>query len=334
MQADVRWGVLGTADIAQRAVIPALQASDGSVVTAIASRDSRRALQAADRFGLSTAHGSYDALVADPNVDAVYIPLPNSLHVPWALKAVAAGKHVLCEKPLATSTAEIETLWQAADAAGLLVMEALMYQYHPQSKKVVEIIRSGTLGVIQLVAASFTYALGSEDDVRLNRQLGGGVLWDVGTYCVHVARTAFNAEPFLAAGMGQFGQQSDVDEAFAGLLRFRDGLATFGCSLRSPRTQSYTITGSEGSLTCPMPFAPGVDDRSIVINSGRTREDSTVEVVSIEGADQYRLMAEHFVGRLREPDANGNAHLAEARANAKVLESLLTSAKSATFVEI
>jgi len=331
---DLRWGVLGCADIGLRAVVPALQAADNSVVTAIASRNLDKARQAAARLGISTAHGSYEALLEDASVDAVYIPLPNSLHVPWALKAVAAGKHVLCEKPLATRTADIDTLWRAADGAGMLVMEALMYQYHPQTRRVIEIVRSGALGAVELVSASFTYDLANDDDIRLAEGLGGGVLWDVGTYCVHVARQAFGTEPMVAAGMARFGPQGGVDEAFTGLLQFPTGMATFGCSLRAPRTQSYTITGSEASLRCPIPFSPGSDDRSLVIQRGRTRDTATEEIVTVTGADQYRLMAERFAEKLREARPIRNAHLADARANVAALDALLRSAKSGAFVNI
>lgn len=334
MSERLRWGVLGCADIAIRAVLPAIRDSSNALITAIASRHGPNAADVAKQFGVPKAYGTYEALLDDPDVDAVYVPLPNSLHVPWALKAIAAGKHVLCEKPLGLSVTEVEQLWQAADGAGVLAMEALMYQYHPQTRRVQELIKGRILGDVQLVSAEFTYGLTNEEDVRLNAALGGGVLWDVGTYCVHVARTAFGSEPELVFGLAEYGGGNGVDEVFAGILKFESGMATFTCSLRGPRTQAYTVTGTAASLHCPVPFAPGTEDRSLIIRSGATRRDAMESVEVVPGEDQYRLMIEDF-GRLATGEkAPSNHQLQDVRANILVLSTLLQSAKERRAIAI
>lgn len=332
MPRALRWGVLGCADIGLRAVVPAIQRARGAVVAAIASRDLTRARLAAGRLGIEGVHEGYQALLDDTSIDAVYIPLPNALHVPWALRAIERGKHVLCEKPLAITAEGVEEVRAAADRAGVMAMEAMMYRFHPQTRRVVQLVRSGSLGEVQLVSATFTYGLHAPGDIRLRRDLGGGVLWDVGSYCVHIARLAFGEEPEAAAGWARIGPDSDVDEVFAGSLRFARGMATFQCSLRGPRTQSYTITGSEASLRSMLPFAPGVDDRTLVIQRGWHRDALSEESEIVPGVDQYQLMIEHFVREVRSGRPASNVHLDDTRANVAAVQALMRSAEEGRIV--
>jgi D-xylose 1-dehydrogenase (NADP+, D-xylono-1,5-lactone-forming) len=318
----LKWGVLGCADIGLRAMVPALQAGCNCEVVAVASRDAERARQVAARLGLHHTYGDYQSLVEDPDVEAVYIPLPNSLHAEWAVRAAQCGKHVLCEKPLALTAGDVDAIAAAATEHKVLAMEAMMYRLHPQTLKAWELVRAGTLGAVHLVQANFTYHVPNPSDIRFNRALGGGVLEDVGSYCVSVARAAMGCEPTQVTGEARIGPASDVDEAFTGMLRFPGGeLASFACSIHGPRQQEYRITGSEASLTVTVPFAPGVDDRLLILRRGWQRGKETVEQIVVPGVDQYRLLGEHFADCV----LNGTAPaipLSETRANVAAVSAL------------
>jgi predicted dehydrogenase len=334
MAKELNWGVLGTADIGLRAVLPAIRRAEGGKLVAVASRDIAKARAAADTLTIPVVHGSYEELLRDPSVDAVYIPLPNSLHVDWAVRAIEHGKHVLCEKPMATTTAGVDEIREAAARMGVLAEEAMMYRFHPQTELMLDMVRSGGLGDVHLVTASFTYGLGRQDDIRLRSALGGGVMYDVGSYCVHVARKAFGAEPEAVFGWARVGPGSDVDEVFAGTMRFpNDRMATFVCSLRGPRAQSYTVTGTDASLTAPLPFAPGTEDRVLIVKRGWRREDVREERLVVNGTDQYQVMIEDFNRRART-DTPPETDLTDTRANLTAVCGLLESAKTGCMVPI
>jgi predicted dehydrogenase len=237
--------------------VPALAASQRCELVAIASRERDTAAAAAKQWNVPKAVLGYDALLADPEVDVVYVPLPNSLHAEWSVRAARAGKHVLCEKPLALSIEEVDRVAEAARANGVVVAEAFMYRHHPQTQRVVEIVRSGALGRPQLVRGAFTFTLSRPNDVRLLPALGGGCLWDVGCYPVGYARLVLGEEPSEAVGW-QVAAASGIDEAFVGQLRFPSGaLASFDSGFRSPFRTSIEVVGSEGVLHVPAPFKPG-----------------------------------------------------------------------------
>lgn len=323
----LKWGVLSCADIGLRAIVPALQQARNCEVVAISSRDPERARRAAADRGILRAYGDYTAVLADPEVEAVYVPLPNSLHTEWCVRAAEHSKHVLCEKPLALSVAEVDAIAVAASHHGVLAMEAMMYRLHPQTAKVMEIVRSGALGAVEMVSAMFTYHVPNPHDIRLKGSLGGGVLADVGCYCVSVARMVMEGEPVEAMGRARFGPNSDVDEVFAGLLRFSGGrVATFGCALHAPRQQEYHITGTEASLTVTVPFAPGVDDRVLVVRRGWQRGKETEERIVVPGVDQYRLLVEHFADCVMA-GAQPLLPLTESRANTAVVGELRKNAQ-------
>jgi len=329
MTRKIKWGIISCANIGTRAVIPAIQHSRNAQVIAIASRDPARARQVAAQQDIPNAFGDYAAILADPDIEAVYIPLPTSLHTGWAIRAAKHHKHILVEKPMALNVGEMDEIAAAATKNGVLAMEALMYKLHPQTERVAEIIRSGTLGAVQLVSSAFTYHVPNPKDIRLSRALGGGCLLDVGTYCVSVARMAMHAEPVEAIGRARIGPDSDVDEVFAGMLRFSEGrLATFGCALHGPREQWYKITGSEGTLTVTVPFAPGTDDRELIIRRGWQRGQETEERIRVAGVDQYQLMIEQFSDCVMMGSSPAIS-LAETRANIAVVSALIQSALGA-----
>jgi D-xylose 1-dehydrogenase (NADP+, D-xylono-1,5-lactone-forming) len=240
----IRWGLLGTAQVNRR-LIPAMRSARRSTVAAVASRDSERARAYAAEWQIPSAHDSYEALLRDPAVDAVYLPLPNALHVEWTLRALDAGKHVLCEKPLALSAEDVDRVAAVATARERVVAEAFMYRHEPLTAHVLELIAKGTIGAVTMIAGGFTFAQRREHDVRLDAALGGGSLWDVGCYPVSAIRLVAGAEPSEVFGWAALGS-SGVDERFTGLLRFASGATACGS----------TFTGRTGPSGCPIRIAP------------------------------------------------------------------------------
>lgn len=320
---ELRWGVIGTANIGRVAVIPAIQASSNGVLLAIASRDEGKARKFAEASGVPRHFGSYEALLADADIDAVYVPLPNSLHKEWTIKAAEAGKHILCEKPLAPSAAECREMAKAAEVNSVTLMEAFMYRFHPRTQRVLEMVQDGRLGELRMIRSTFTFRLQRPDDIRLNPELGGGALMDVGCYCVNVSRTLAAAEPVAVQAAGHWGAHG-VEEQLAGTLFFAGGLiAQFDCALTMERCEGYEVAGTEGYLRVPSAFLPGTDD--VVIHEHRGRAGETSH--SVNGADEYRLMVEHFADcalNARSPRYTA----AEAARNMRVIEGLYQSARN------
>jgi D-xylose 1-dehydrogenase (NADP+, D-xylono-1,5-lactone-forming) len=318
----VRWGVLSTSNIGRRAVLPAIQRSSNGELVAVASRDAQKARAFAGELGIPRAYAGYDQLLADREIDAVYIPLPNSMHHEWTIKAAQAGKHILCEKPLALNAAECAAMEAAAQAHGVLLMEAFMYRFHPQTARVTELLRQGAIGEPRLIHAAFTFRLTNPANIRLQANLGGGALMDVGCYCVNISRTLFGAEPVEVQAFADWGT-SGVDEQLLGSLRFAGGgYAQFDSALTLARREYYQVAGTEGVIEVPVAFLPGQGDTTIRIHNGAGERTET-----IAGADEYQLMAEHFAACVR-----GQATLryppAEAAANMHVIEALYRSARN------
>ena len=250
----VRWGVVGaTAQIAQRGVIPAILDSPHAELTAVASRNRDSAKEIAAAYGPDVAaYGDYDSLIADDNVDVVYLPLPNSLHLGWAVEAMNNGKHVLCEKPLALNANQAEEMLETADANGVVLSEAFMYRYHPLQQEIFEIVQGGGLGTVQLVRASYSFVQTDLNDYRRIPGMGGGALFDVGCYCVNIARMAFGAEPTAATAKSLFDPQTGVDTTTTALLEFGTaGMALIDCSFSLSFRASYEIVGSDASVSIP-----------------------------------------------------------------------------------
>jgi xylose dehydrogenase (NAD/NADP) len=318
----VRWGVIGTAGIAVRVVIPAIQSSRNGQVMAIASRDLAKAQQAARDLNIPRAYGSYEALVQDPEVDAVYIPLPNSLHREWTIRAAERGKHVLCEKPLAVTPAECDEMVEACARRGVHLMEAFMYRFHPQTVKVEELIQQGVVGEVRMVRSAFTFPLSRADDIRLRKDLGGGSVMDVGCYCIDVARWVFQDEPTHVTAAAVFGADSDVDEMLGAVLRFPgDRLAVFDCGLRTNRREWYEVVGTQAAIQVPVAFIPRDLDADIRIARGREQE-----IIRIPGTSEYRLMVEHFADCVTTGAAPRLAP-SDAHANLRVVQAVLESAR-------
>ena len=319
----IRWGVLSTANIGRAAVNPAIQASSNGELVAVASRDAERARSFAAEHGIPQSFGSYEALLERDDIDAVYIPLPNSLHREWAIQAAAAGKHVLCEKPLALDAAECGEMEAAARDNGVKLMEAFMYRFHPRTERVIELVRAGRIGELGAIRSAFTFRLRNSENIRLDPDLGGGALMDVGCYCVNVSRTIMGEEPVAVQATANWTDRG-VDEALSGMMRFADGaVAHFDCALTLERSESYEVAGTEGQLSVPAAFLPGVDD--VDIHEARGRDGTRAE--RIPGADEYRRMVEHFADCVLN-DRDPRYPASEAAANMRVIAALYASARS------
>jgi predicted dehydrogenase len=267
------------------------------------------------------SYGSYDELLSANDVDAIYIPLPNSLHREWTIKAAEAKKHVLCEKPLAMNAAECADMDGAARRNGVKLMEAFMYRFHPQTLKVLDLVRTAAIGDIRLIHSAFTFRVTNPANIRLQLELGGGSLMDVGCYCVNIARTISGREPTDVQAYASW-SSTGVDDQMIGNLQFSNGLlAQFDCSLTLSRREFYQVVGTDGTIDVPLAFLPGTAQTTV-----RLRQKQKEELYEIPGVDEYRLMVEHFARcvlyeePLRYPPA-------EAAANMRVIEALYRSAR-------
>ncbi len=322
----LNWGLLSTARI-NRALITPLRASKRNKLLAVASRTQESADRYAREWKIPRAHGSYEALLADPEIDVIYNSLPNHLHAGWTIKAVEAGKHVLCEKPLALSVDEVDAMQEAARKHGRVVAEAFMYRHHPQTLKVQDIVKNGSLGDLKLIRGSFSYILRRDGDVRLDPTMGGGSIWDVGCYPISYTRTVTGENPLEVFGWQVTGP-TGIDETVVGQMRFNHEVyAQFDCSFAIPFHPFMEIVGSEGTLNIPNPFKPGVDEKIFL-----TRADKT-ETIKIKGQELY-------IGEVEDmADAVLLGHsprisLDDSRANVAVIYALLESAREGKPVKL
>ncbi len=320
----VTWGVLSTANIGRKVVVPSIVASSNGVLAAVASREAVRAEAYAAEFGGVRAHGSYEALLADPEVDALYVPLPNALHEAWTVRALEAGKHVLCEKPLAPTAAACRRMGDAAAANDRVLMEAFMYRFHPRTRTVARLVGDGAIGRPRRLDAAFSFAVRRADDVRLSAELAGGALLDVGCYTVDAARRLLGEEPVEAVAFATYGA-TGVDVETVGLLRFPSGaVASVACALTVPRRERVEVHGDAGRVEVDRAFVASHDalGYDVVDAAGvATRH-------AVTGVDQYRLMVEAFADRVlgRAIDAPAS-DAAEAARTVAVLEALAASAR-------
>jgi xylose dehydrogenase (NAD/NADP) len=286
MTATLRWGILGAAHIAARRILPAIARSRRHTVVGVASRDPSRARELARRFGITRVYDGYEALLDDPEIDAVYNPLPNALHREWTERAARAGKHVLCEKPLAVSAADAVAMVTTCAARGVVLQEAFMYRHHPQIARLRTLLRDGAIGEPWLVRSWFSFTAGA-GNIRLDPALGGGGLLDVGCYAVNLSRLVLG-EPVSAAADAVY--ENGVDVRLGGLLTFPGGRAALiDCGLRAPLRQGCEIVGGEGTITLARPFQPEENPAALVITTARGT--ATVE---IPGTNQYALMMDDF----------------------------------------
>jgi xylose dehydrogenase (NAD/NADP) len=288
--ATLRWGILGAANIARKAVIPAIQESNNGRVVAIASRSRARAEQIAQALEIPNVFDDYTVLLHSPGVDAVYIPLPNSEHHRWTIAAVEAGKHVLCEKPLAMNATEAEEMAAAAARARVVLAEAFMYRHHPLVEHLLALLHGGLIGELTIIRSSFSFHLQSEDNIRLSKDLGGGALMDIGCYPVSLARLVTGAEPVVCAALAAYAP-SGIDEAFVGAMRFPDGvLAQFDVSFKASGGSNYELIGTTGKLVVRQGFKPEVNAEGEI----QLHQQGEISRIFTEAADQYRLMVEDF----------------------------------------
>ena len=313
------WGLVGTARINRR-VIPPLRESVGNRLVAVASRDLARGEAYAREWGIGRVHGSYEALLADPEIDVVYVPLPNHLHAEWSIRAARAGKHVLCEKPLALRVEDVDAMEASARAGGVVLAEGFMYRHHAQTLKAKEILASGVIGEVRFVRGTFTFPMARPNDVRLRPEYGGGSLWDVGCYPLSFTQFLLDAAPVEV-----FGRRADgptgVDLTFAGQLVFASGvLAQFDCGFTSPLRAELEVAGTEGTLRVRLPWQPDPAQPMLL-----RRGDDVVEV-PVESRERFLLEIEDLEACVR----TGRAPLvsiAESRRNVRTIAALYESAR-------
>ena len=324
----VSWGVLSTAKIGLERVIGPMQQGQHTSVDAIASRDLGKARAAAERFGISRAFGSYDELLADPSIEAVYIPLPNDQHVAWAERAVSAGKHVLVEKPLAMSAREAERLIAARDRTRLTIVEAFMVTYMPQWRRVRELIGEGRIGEVRSVQAHVTYRNMDPANIRNRPEVGGGALMDIGCYAILFARLAFGTEPLRALGLIDRDPGMGTDRHASVLLDFPEGQATLFCSTQLARAQRVRIFGTSGSIEIDVPVnAPDDRPTRIFVDDGRDVLGSGLEVIEFEPCNQYTLQGD-AVSRAIRGEGSVGLSLEDSIANMRVLDAVFASERS------
>jgi predicted dehydrogenase len=323
----IRWGVLSTAKIGRKQVISATQKSQLCTVTAIASRDLARAKSAAAELGIEKSYGSYQDLLADPNVDAIYNPLPNHLHMQWSIRALKAGKHVLCEKPVALSVAEAEQLAGVAAAhPRLKAMEAFMYRFHPQWQTAQRLVREGRIGQLRTIETAFSYFNDNASNIRNQRDIGGGALMDIGCYGVSLSRFIFDDEPKRVLGIIERDPKTDIDRLTSAVLEFFQGTATFTCSTQLAPYQRVNIFGTTGRVEIEIPFnAPNDKPCRLWLQTSAKSGDS-VEEICFDVCDQYTLQADAFARAIID-DTRVPTPLADAVANMRVIERIFKSAE-------
>lgn len=319
MRQKLNWGLLSTAKI-NRALIQPLAASNRTRLLAVASRSQSSADAYAREWNIPRAHGSYEALLNDPEIDVIYNSLPNDLHAEWTIKALRAGKHVLCEKPIALTVAEMDSMIAASKETGKVLAEAFMYRHHPQTLKIKEIVESGLLGQLQLIRGSFTFML-NRDSHRSDPHRGGGSLWDVGCYPISYARMIVGAEPLEVFGWQVTGA-AGIDESFIGQMRFADDVhAQFDCGFNSPSRSQIEIVGTQGSLNISAPFKPGENEKMFLMRGDKA------ETITIKGRELYLGEVEDMVDAilLGKPP---RVSLADSRANISAIMALIESSKT------
>ena len=330
----VRFGVISTAKIGIQKVIPAMQQSARCRVLAIASRDLTRARAAADALGIPRAYGSYAELLQDAEIEAVYNPLPNHLHVPISIEAAAAGKHVLCEKPIALTAAEAQKLVEARDHAGVLIQEAFMVRCHPQWLRARALVREGRIGELRVVQGSFSYMNTDPANVRNQAGIGGGGLYDIGCYPIVTARFLFGAEPVRVASQIEYDPNFGTDRLASVLLQFPTGQALFYCSTQLVPYQRMQILGTGGRIEIEIPFnAPPDRPCRIFVDDGSQLGDGSARPEMFEVVDQYTLQGDLFARAIREGTALPFP-LEDAVKNMRVLDAVFRAGKTGRWEEI
>jgi len=328
MERRIRWGVLGVARIAVDKVIPAMQQGELSEVTAIASRDGDKAKSAAAQLGLAKAYGSYEELIADPEIDAVYNPLPNHLHVPWSIRCAEKGKHVLCEKPIALSVAETRELIRVRDRTGVKIGEAFMARTHPQWLKALELVRSGRIGELRAIGCFFSYNLTDPDNVRNVLEWGGGGLMDIGCYPITLSRMLFGAEPVRVTGLLERDPATKIDRLTSAILEYPSGQCIFNCGTQHVPYQRMHLFGTRGRIEVEIPFnAPPDRPTRLFVDDGSSLFGDSIVVEELPVSDQYTIQGDLF-SRAILADGPVPVPLEDALKNMAVIEAVFRSAET------
>src|SRR5712664_4016189 len=327
-QEKVKWGVLGAASIAMKKVIPGMRKGGWSEVAAIASRDLKKAEEAAKKLGIPKAYGSYEELLADTGIEAIYNPLPNHLHVPWSIKAAEAGKHVLCEKPLSLTVAEAKTLLEVRERCGVKIGEAFMVKTHPQWLRTLELIRKGVIGELRAIVGAFSYFNRDPENVRNNAEWGGGAMMDIGCYTITTSRFIFGEEPSRVAGLIERDPDFKTDRLASAILDFPSGQAVFTCSTQMVPYQRMQFLGTKGRIELEIPFnAPNDRATRIFIDDGRDVFGGGIRTETIPVCDQYTVQGDAFSRAIRE-GSEVAVPLEDAIASMAVIEAVFRAGES------
>lgn len=321
----VRWGIISTADIGMTKVVPAIQRAGKCEVVAIASRNSGTAKAAAESLGIPRSYGSYEELLADPDVDAVYIPLPNNLHAEWVYKSAEAGKDILCEKPLAMSASEATSMVEACAQAGVRLQEAFMYRHHPTWVEAIRIVNSGQIGQVQAIQSWFSYFNDDPTNIRNRVENGGGAMMDIGCYNIHVARTIFGEEPDTVTSVVRRDPTMGIDILASATLSFPGGgQSSFTCTIRGEDYQRVHIVGTAGRIEVEIPFniPPDRETRIFVTAGGEPPTEPNTETTVFDAADQYTIQAELFAQAVLD-GSDAPVPAIDAVANMRVIEQVL-----------
>lgn len=330
----VRWGVLSTAAIGVNKVIPAMQRAEHCEIVAIASRDKSRAESAAGKLGIARAYGSYEELLTDPLVEAVYNPLPNHLHVPWSIRALEAGKHVLCEKPIALTSAEAQTLVEAAHRhPSLNVVEAFMYPHHPQWRRALSIVKQGGIGTLRSIQSFFSYFNEDAANVRNQADIGGGGVMDIGCYPISLSRLFFGREPRRVSGWCEFDPRFHTDRLASAILDFETGTSTFTCSTQLVPYQRVNLMGTAGRIEIEIPFNAPPDRPTRIWHQSGNQPGGPIEEITLPICDQYGIQGDAFSLAVRR-GTPALPKIEDALANMRVIEAVFESHRRGQFVEI
>jgi predicted dehydrogenase len=328
MMNKLRWGVLSTADIALKKVIPAMQRGQYGSVVAIASRNLQKAQQAAAALNIPTAYGSYEELLADPNIDAVYIPLPNQLHVPWTIKAAEAGKHILCEKPLSLTAAEAQTLLAVRARTGVKIGEAFMVDCHPQWLRLRELLDEGRIGKVRSITGFFSYFNIDPNNIRNQPESGGGALMDIGCYLIHASRYAFAQEPTRVVALIDRDPAMRTDRLTSAMLDFPGGQSNFTCSTQLISSQRMQFLGTRGRIEIEIPFnAPPDRPTRLIVDASGDLFGGGIAIESFPVCDQYTLQGDAFSRAVLE-NTDVPVPIEDAIKNMAVIEAIFKSANS------
>jgi predicted dehydrogenase len=330
----IRWGVLGVARIATEKVIPAMQRGEMTEVAAIASRDERKARAAAGALGISKAYGSYEALLADPEIEAIYNPLPNHLHVPWTIRALEAGKHVLCEKPIGLGVAEAADLMAARDRTGRLAQEAFMVRTHPQWLRARDLVRGGRIGTLRSMTGYFSYFNRDPANIRNLADIGGGALMDIGCYLIHTSRMIFEGEPRRVLGLIDRDPDMGIDRLTSIVMDFDRGQSIGTCSTQAVAYQRMHLIGTTGRIEIEIPFnAPPDRPCRMFVDDGSDLSGGGIETIQIPICDQYTIQGDLFSRAIREGGA-APYPLEDTIANMRVIEAVTRSAERGVWITL